>query len=249
MTEIVPAPLDGQAALFEDPSRLLQLGDGEWALLVAQAKIATGPTIAQLRRVGGLLAWAGWHRLPERNYSGLITDLADHFGVDDSTIRRWRRQVVAAEHLAVPAVAAAQVAEARARAEKKQKPRSGHVPAHSTRSIEAPNTENPGPRNPERPTPATRERPPAPRGSRVTTREAMPPAVAAHLEEISGWLAASSTADIRSTPLRLRASLIGVMQRWIRELTVDDQARDIADCSHPATRRIGARCALCGGKP
>jgi len=94
-----------QAALFDDPTRLLNLSDGELAKLTLALHDHLGGIMPTLRRQVGLVAWAEWHRRTDGKYHAWLDDTAKLLGVDTQTIIRWRRSVVRAEGLVVPTAA------------------------------------------------------------------------------------------------------------------------------------------------
>lgn len=94
-----------QAALFEDPTRLLNLSDGDMMQLVHGLLVELGAVMPGIRRMVGLVAWAQWHRIPDGKYHGWLDDTANVIGVDAQTIVAWRRKVTKAESLALPTAA------------------------------------------------------------------------------------------------------------------------------------------------
>lgn len=104
-TSILPA-LPGQAALFDDPRRLLTLPLPELRQVAAEVARESSSVLARVRRANGLVAWAMWYQSSELAYADWERGQAEELNVSPHTLRRWRRDVVAAESLPVPAVAA-----------------------------------------------------------------------------------------------------------------------------------------------
>lgn len=120
-----------QTSLFDDPTRLLNLSDGDLARLTAELHNRLGSVMPRLRREVGLVAWAEWHRRTDGAYHAWLEDTAKIVGVDSSTIIRWRRTVTAAEDLAIPAPAAQRQLEQRAAREKRAEARTAPARARA----------------------------------------------------------------------------------------------------------------------
>jgi transposase-like protein len=103
-SDSTPALLGGQAALFENPSQLLDLDDVALKELAVLFGRHGASVFAQVRAQAGLLAWAGWFRFGEVTYSAFLIGLAKDLGVQPDTIMKWRRDVVRERKLAVPGV-------------------------------------------------------------------------------------------------------------------------------------------------
>lgn len=101
---VLAAVPDGQAALFEDPRRLLALEPAELRQLGAEVAQESGSVLARVRRANGLVAWAMWYQSTELAYADWERAHAEDLRVPPTTLRRWRRDVVDAESLPVPAV-------------------------------------------------------------------------------------------------------------------------------------------------
>ncbi len=107
--------MGGQAALFDDPARLLGLADAELRQVASSLVREGGSIMAQIRRTSGLVAWAGWHRFGDKAYEEFVAGIAEGLGVGVQTVRAWRHAVVQREGLALPALPAARSAEASTR--------------------------------------------------------------------------------------------------------------------------------------
>lgn len=103
---VLSALPDGQAALFEDPRRLLGLEVSELRQVGAEVARESGSVLARVRRANGLVAWAMWYQSTELAYADWERGQAEELSVSPHTLRRWRRDVVTAESLPVPTVAA-----------------------------------------------------------------------------------------------------------------------------------------------
>lgn len=99
--------LDGQAALFEDPLQILGLADAQFIELVAAVRQEGESVLRTLRRIVGLIAWAGWHRYDEKRYREFVADFAERLGVEPRAVLDWRRAVTKRDNLPMPAVAQA----------------------------------------------------------------------------------------------------------------------------------------------
>lgn len=102
--ESTPALLGGQAALFENPTMLLDLDDVALKELAVLFGRHGASVFAQVRAQAGLLAWAGWFRFGEVTYSAFLLGLSKDLGVQPDTLMKWRRDVVRERRLPVPGV-------------------------------------------------------------------------------------------------------------------------------------------------
>ncbi len=149
-----PAP-DHQAALFEDPLRLLALDVADLRLLGVEVARESGSVLARVRRANGLVAWAMWYQSTELAYADWERAHAEDIQTPPTTLRRWRRDVVEAGNLPMPAVAAARAAATNAalssRAPRKTAGQAGGSTTggmNNTRSELAPGVAASGPRDP-----------------------------------------------------------------------------------------------------
>lgn len=147
--------LDGQAALFDDPLRILALSDGDFASLVGAVRQHAGSVLAEVRRYVGLVAWGAWHRYDEKRYREFVADFAQRLGVEPRAVLDWRRAVTKADNLAYPTVAALRSAAAKGAGRKSN--------ATPTRSIPADSQEAPA-KTSEGVAPGAAARPAAPSG-------------------------------------------------------------------------------------
>lgn len=112
MTETLPEPqsvalteLAGGDRLFERPTDLLEWSVPYLRQVAANLGHRGGSLIAQLRRYSGLVAWAAWHRLSEKECREFYEGLAGDLGIKVDTLRDWRDSIVKKEHLSVPDLA------------------------------------------------------------------------------------------------------------------------------------------------
>lgn len=106
------APLGGQAALWADPRQLLDFDEASLRRLAAEVGHEAGGVLAQVRRAVGLVAWAAWYRMTEKDYRSFAEGLAGDLDIEAETLRNWRRAVVRTDKLPVPGVAGLRAGEA-----------------------------------------------------------------------------------------------------------------------------------------
>lgn len=89
---IVPAT-PTQAALFDDPMRVLALDAAELRLVGAEIARQVHPTLAEVRRLVGLVAWAMRTKVPAGEYGKWAEGYAEMVGVSVRTLGDWRAKV------------------------------------------------------------------------------------------------------------------------------------------------------------
>ena len=83
-------PALNQAALFADPDSLLTIEVDDLRKLATAVGQRTVGMLEEIRRYVGLLAWAGWHRIPRKEYTAYVAGLAQDAGVSPRTVETWR---------------------------------------------------------------------------------------------------------------------------------------------------------------
>lgn len=111
LPEVQSVTLGGQASLWADPRQLLAFDDASLRRLAAEVGHEAGGVLAQVRRAVGLVAWAAWYRMSEKDYRSFAEGLAGDLDIEVETLRNWRRAVVRTDKLPVPGVAALRAGE------------------------------------------------------------------------------------------------------------------------------------------
>lgn len=104
----------GQAALFEDPQRLLTADIQDLDRVAHHVASEAKPLLAQIRRVAGLIAWAYRCRLSDGDYGDWEKGYAARLGVKPPTLATWRDAVCRSDGLQLPAASALRSEAARA---------------------------------------------------------------------------------------------------------------------------------------
>jgi hypothetical protein len=253
---ILPVVSDSQAALFDDPVRLLAVEVSDLRKLAVAVAHDSGSVLARVRRANGLIAWAMWHQLSELAYAEWERDHAAELDTPAPTLRRWRRDVVAAGNLAMPATAAVRSDAAKKSLDARKSP--GQAPSAATNGskVGAPKIP-PGPGVTEAVAVATAARrlpdPGPPASVRASVAhlidhlhaldpdEAGRAMTAAQLDVAMDWMEHAAKAAPRRAQVELTA-------RRATRPPKSPSARG-NDCTHPITRRLGTGCGACGVDP
>lgn len=102
MADRTPQAVKGQAALFQEPTQLLELPDDQFNRLIVEYGRKAGGGYRKMRREVGLLVWAQRHRLGEGPFGRWAEGYAELVGVDERTLRNWRQAVERDEGLPTP---------------------------------------------------------------------------------------------------------------------------------------------------
>ncbi len=248
---------DGQAALFDDPRRLLTLDVADLRLLGVEVARESGSVLARVRRTNGLIAWAMWYQSTELAYADWERSHAEEIQQAPSTLRRWRRDVVAANDLPIPALAAVRSEAAKASAPGRK--RAGQGPSATNPGSPSDTQARPiaGPGIPPGATVVLQ-----PDGSGAVTaplpNPGPPPTLRANIAHLIDHLHAldPDEAGAAMTPGELDIAM-GWMETAAkaapRPSTRAKKAKPPAArgdaCPHPITRRIGSGCGACGMDP
>ncbi len=135
--------LGGQAALWADPRQLLDFDDASLRHLAAEVGHEAGSVLAQVRRAVGLVAWAAWYRMTEKDYRAFAEGLAGDLDIEVETLRNWRRAVVRTDKLPVPGVAGLRAGEAAKGRKTAGQPKGALSPTAPSGVIPAVSTEAP----------------------------------------------------------------------------------------------------------
>ena len=241
---VLAALPDGQAALFDDPRRLLALEPPELRQVGAEVARESGSVLARVRRANGLVAWAMWYQSTELAYADWERAHAEDLGIPPTTLRRWRRDVVDAESLPVPTLAALRSTETKKGIAERKTAGQGAGP---TTGVTLPVAAS-GPRDPLlQPDSAPLPNP----GPPPSTRAAI-----AHLIDHLHAL------DPSEAGAAMTAGQLDIVLDWAEHCAKAAPRRKAAParkakaaaargdaCPHPITRRIGSGCGACGVDP